>query len=236
MENSTGNSNLLIPISIVVAGLIVAGAFFISKDDNGGEEENNQEEEQEQQINIKPVSGDDHILGNPNADIVVVEFSDLECPYCKNFHETMHQIVDEFGKDGEVAWVYRHLPLTRLHSKAQREAEATECAWAQGGNDAWWAYIDRLFEVTPSNNGLDLNQLPVIAEEVGLDVEEFEQCLEDETYKDKVRADSDDAIASGGQGTPYNVFLIKGEDPIPVSGGLPFDQMKNLIEQTLLTF
>jgi len=233
--------NLLIPVSIVVAGIIVAGALFLSKD-GGGEkvvvdngDNNGQQEEAAPEINIKPVTEDDHILGNPDADIVIVEFSDLECPFCKNFHLTMQRIIDDFGKDGQVAWVYRHFPLTQLHSKAQVEAEATECAGELGGNTAWWDYTNRLFEITPSNNGLDLELLPEIAEEVGLDREAFEECLERGETKTLVQDDYNDAVASGGRGTPHNVFLVKGENPVPFSGALPYEQVKELIEQTLLT-
>src|SRR3989344_5485116 len=100
--------------------------------------------------------------------IAIVEYSDLECPFCKTFQKTLHQIMDEYGESGKVAWVYRHFPLAQLHTKAAKEAEATECAAELGGNAAFWKYADRLFEVTPSNNNLELSQLPVIAAEVGL--------------------------------------------------------------------
>ncbi len=106
---------------------------------------------------IKPVSSDDHILGNINARIVIIEYSDLECPFCKVFHNTMHQVVEK--SNGDVAWIYRHYPIPQLHPKAFHEAEATECAWEQGGNKTFWKYIDKLFEVTPSNNGLPESQL-----------------------------------------------------------------------------
>lgn len=102
---------------------------------------------------VRAVSSDDHILGNVSAKIIVIEYSDLECPFCKVFHNTMHQVVEK--SNGDVAWVYRHYPIPQLHPKAFREAEATECAWEQKGNDGFWKYTDKLFEITPSNNGLD---------------------------------------------------------------------------------
>jgi len=105
------------------------------------------------EVELKPVSESDHILGNIAAKIIIVEYSDLECPFCKVFHNTMHQVVKEYA--GEVAWVYRHFPIASLHPKAFHEAEATECAWEQGGNEVFWKYMDKLFEVTPSNNGLE---------------------------------------------------------------------------------
>ena len=106
---------------------------------------------------IRPVSSEDHILGNKNAKIVIVEYSDLECPFCKVFHNTMHQVVEK--SNGDVAWVYRHYPIPQLHKKAFHEAEATECAWEQKGNDGFWKYMDKLFEITTSNDGLDESRL-----------------------------------------------------------------------------
>ncbi len=103
-------------------------------------------------VEMKAVSPDEHLLGNTNARIVIVEYSDLECPFCKTFHNTMHEVVKS---DPEVAWVFRHYPIPQLHAKALREAEATECAWEQKGNEGFWKYADKIFEITPSNDGLD---------------------------------------------------------------------------------
>lgn len=107
-------------------------------------------------VNIRPVDPTEHILGNMSGDIVIVEYSDLECPFCKNFHGTMHQVIDT---DPNVAWVYRHYPIPQLHQKAFKEAVATECAWAQGGNDAFWKYTDMIYKITPSNDGLEVAEL-----------------------------------------------------------------------------
>ncbi len=127
---------------------------------------------------VKPVDGEDHIRGNPNAPVKLVEFSDFECPFCKRFHPIMKRLMEEYGKEGKVAWVYRHFPIDSLHSKARKEAQAAECANELGGNEAFWTFTDKLFAVTPSNNRLDLGLLPRVAEEIGLDRAAFEACLE----------------------------------------------------------
>ena len=93
---------------------------------------------------IQPISADDHILGNTNAKIIVVEYSDLDCPFCKTFHNTMHQVIKN---NPDVAWVYRHYPIPQLHPNAFRKAEETECAWEQKGNDGFWKYADKVFEL-----------------------------------------------------------------------------------------
>jgi len=225
----------MVPLSIIIAAIVIAGALFmVNKGDSPKVADNGDTPTQGTDVasGMKPVTADDHILGNPNADVIVVEYSDTECPFCKRFHETMHQVIDEYGKDGKVAWVYRHFPLTQLHSKAQKEAEATECAFDQGGNTAFWSYTDKLYEVTPSNNGLNLDQLPVIAGEVGLDVPEFERCLDEGDNKKKVADSLDDAFAAGGRGTPHNIMIV-GDERIEIPGAQPFTAMKAAIDAVL---
>ena len=186
---------------------------------------------------VKPVDGQDHIRGNPDALVKVIEFSDFECPFCKGFHSTMKQLMDEYGKDGTIVWVYRHFPLDELHSKARKEAQAAECANELGGNNAFWAYADRLFEVTPSNNHLDLALLPRIAEEVGLDRTKFEACLGGDArggkYAAHIEANYQDAVASGGTGTPHTLIIgVKGQT-LPINGAQPFAAVKSIIDTML---
>lgn len=179
---------------------------------------------------MAPITPQDWVRGNRNAKVSVVEYSDTECPFCKRHHPTMQQIVEAYG--GKVNWVYRHFPLTSLHPKAPKEAEATECAGEQGGNDAFWKYLDRLFAVTPANNGLDPAELPIIAEFIGLNKTKFETCLNSGKYAQKVQDQAQDAEAAGGTGTPYNV-IVAGDQKIPVSGAVPLEQFKALIDPLL---
>ena len=186
---------------------------------------------------VKPVDSEDHILGDPDAPVKLVEFSDFECPFCKRFHKTMIKVMDEYGKDGRVAWVFRHFPLDSLHSKARKEAQASECANELGGNDAFWAYSDKLFDVTPSNNRLDLKLLPQFAEEIGLDRAKFETCLEGNArggkYADHIQADVLDATASGGTGTPFSLVIAANGEVYPLVGAQPYEAVKALIELAL---
>ncbi len=186
---------------------------------------------------VKPVDGEDHILGNPDAPVKLVEFSDFECPFCKRFHRTMKRLMDEYGKDGKVAWVYRHFPLDSLHSKARKEAQAAECANELGGNEAFWAYADRLFEVTPSNDRLDLALLPRIAQKIGLDRAKFEACLEGDArggkYAAHIEADVQDATASGGTGTPFSLVIAPNGKIFPINGAQPYAAVKSIIDLAL---
>lgn len=176
----------------------------------------------------------DHILGNPNAEVKVVEYADLECPYCKTFHTTMHQIMDYYGSSGKVAWVYRPFPLGQIHSKAPKEAEAAECAADQGGDTAFYKYLDGIYAVTPGENNLDLAQLPVIAKQIGLNVDTFNQCLNSGKFTQKIQKSYTEAINQGGQGTPFILIMI-GNEAVTLNGAQPYDSMRAAIDAVLGT-
>src|SRR3989338_10777253 len=119
---------LSVPIAIVIAGIFIAGALFYSGIANPRQVITTPIINNESASFMRPVTSDDHMLGNPKADVVIVEYSDTECPFCKQFHVTLKRVMAEYGNAGKVAWVYRTFPLVSLHSKARKEAEALECA------------------------------------------------------------------------------------------------------------
>lgn len=226
---------LSVPISIVIAGGLIAGALYYSNLKVPTQVATTQGVANA--INaggaMRPVSSDDHILGNPSADVVVVEYSDTECPFCKQFHTTMQRVMSEYGSTGKVAWVYRHFPIDSLHPKARKEAEALECANELGGVGKFWEYTNMVYNVTNSNNSLDPAQLPIIAKNVGLDVKAFNTCLSSGKYASKVQADYDDAIAAGGQGTPNSILITKDGMKTVVQGARPYESLKATIDALL---
>jgi len=229
MEQRLTLSQFSIPIAVIVAGALIAGAVMYSTTNQNNEvvAEGPSLEE------MREVTSEDHIVGNPNAEIVIVEYSDFECPFCKNFHETMNRIMDEYGPDGTVAWVYRHFPLDSIHSKARTEAVASECAAELGGNEAFWKFTNRFFEVTPSNDQTDIaNVIPAIGKEIGLDAEEFIECLNSGRYDTHIQEDLDNAIATGGRGTPWSIVILPNGEKVQIGGAQPYEAVKQLIEQS----
>ena len=209
-------------ILISVIGLLALGLW---QSENTGDEE--------KAVKLAPITSRDHLRGNLAAPIVIVEFADLECPYCKEFHATLKRIVNEYP--GKVAWIYRHYPVDSLHAKARKEAEAAECAAELGGNEKFWQYIDFVFSVTSSNDGLDAKQLPEIATAIGLNREKFSACLTSGKYAAKIENDLEQAliaIGDGRQGTPYSVVIVAGKT-IPVSGVPAYEQLKTAIDSIL---
>ena len=244
MEHETPQSlvqttTLTIPIAIIIAGVLIAGAVYLgtSKGAPTTAVNNQQPQQAPQQTGdldqMAAISASDHVRGNPDAPVKIVEYSDTECPFCKRFHSTMQEVMNEYGKNGKVAWVYRHFPLDQLHSKARKEAVALECADEQGGNDKFWSYADRLYEITPANNGLDPAELPKIAQYVGLDVAKFNTCLASTKYDAHIEADVQNATATGGNGTPWSIVVDKNGKKYPLSGAQPYASVKQLIDLAL---
>ncbi|KKR43827.1 MAG: Periplasmic thiol:disulfide interchange protein DsbA [Parcubacteria group bacterium GW2011_GWF1_40_6] len=238
-QSTIQKNTMAVPGAIIIAGVLIAGAVILS---GGKPSSNNTVTNTQPQVAVKetgdlekmkPVTAEDHIRGDANAPVKIVEYSDTECPFCKRFHDTMKQVIDEYGKDGKVAWVYRHFPLDQLHSKARKEAVALECANEQGGNDKFWSYADRLYEITPANNGLDPTELPKIAQYVGLDTAKFNTCLGSTKYDKHIEDEVQNAQATGGNGTPWSIVIGKNGKKYPLSGAQPYDSIKQLIETAL---
>jgi len=173
------------------------------------------------------VNTSDHIRGNPDANVFIIEYSDYECPFCQRFHPTVQQALDEYGDD--VAWVYRHYPLTFLHAKAQEAAESAECVAELGGNDAFWEFTDLVFEDTPNS----LQDLSSLAVEAGVNQAEFEACVESEKYADLVQEQLDGGSAIGINGTPGTVIVNQNGDAWLVPGAVPYETLKEAIDQAL---
>ncbi len=223
---------LSVPISIVIAGGLIAGALYYSSM-NAPAQVTTTPGTTSSTVTMRPVSADDHILGNPNADVVIVEYSDTECPFCKQFHTTLQRVMSEYGSTGKVAWVYRNFPIASLHPKAPKEAEALECANELGGVSKFWEYTNMIYSVTNSNNSLDPAQLPIIAKNVGLDVTKFNTCLSSGKYAAKIQADYDDAVAAGGQGTPNSILVTKDGMKTVVQGAQSYEALKATIDALL---
>ena len=229
IQKKEGNS-LAVPIAIVVAGLVIAGAVIFSGNQTPPPtpSENDVPEEVRALLDIRE---DDHIVGDPDSPIIIVEYSDTECPFCKMFHSTMNQVIDKYG-DGEVAWVYRQFPIESLHPKAPKQAEATECVAELGGNEAFWQFTNKIYEVTPSNNGLDMTLLPQFAEEAGVDKALFEECLNSGSKAEKIAKEIEDVVTLGGQGTPHS-FMIFQDEVVVIPGAQDFDNVASVIDTML---
>lgn len=188
----------------------------------------------EQVKNVRRVSTTrDHIFGNPDAVISLIEYSDFECPYCKRFHMTAKKV--EKAYRGKVNWVYRHYPLDFHNPGAQKEAEASECVAELGGNKAFWSFIDKIYLRTKSGGkGFPVAKLTALAKEVGVNGQKFETCLNSGKYEARIKEDLAEGSSIGITGTPGSVILHNktGETRFK-AGAYPFEAFKADIDAML---
>ncbi len=216
----------LIPITILIAGALLAIAIYVVRTDVSVSP-------LEAAASVRPVSPDDHMIGNPEAPVIVVEYSDIDCAYCKSFQATMAQLMSEYGEGGQVAWVYRHLPLIPVHPNAGLHAEAAECVAEQGGDPLFFSFIDALQQAAPGSDQFNPNGYGAVVSSLGLSQDVFTQCMESDRFVERVANDIQNAKDAGAGGTPYIVILVRGADPIPVTGALPYEPLKQVIEEAI---
>jgi|APSaa5957512622_1039677.scaffolds.fasta_scaffold02295_4 protein-disulfide isomerase len=159
--------------------------------------------------------------GPDDAPIVIVEFSDFECPFCTKWHNEVYQPLLEEYPD-QIKLVYRNFPLTSIHANAHLAAEAAMCA---GDQNSYWAYHEKLFE---SEYGLGILALNEYASELQLDTATFEECVSSRQYEDFVKDDMNYAISIGVQSTP--TFYINGQIVI---GAQPIQVFRQIIDSEL---
>lgn len=182
---------------------------------------------------------DDPVLGDSDAPITLIEFSDYECPFCKRyFEQTLPQIKEEYIDTGKVKMVYRDLPLSFHDPLATLQAAAANCAREQGGDSKYFEYHDEIFKRTASNgNGMEEEELYTIASDIGLDNAEFTTCFTNEENKKEITNDLADAGKVGATGTP-TFFIGKSTDNGIISGtklvgAQPFSEFEQIIEGLL---
>ncbi|MEX2013854.1 MAG: thioredoxin domain-containing protein [Parcubacteria group bacterium] len=225
MQTNTQNG-YGVPVAIVVAGLLVAGAVFWSG--NGSSVASNTDTNHagiEPRGEFRMPDETDHVRGNPDASIAIVEFSDLECPFCAQIHPTLSRIVEE---NEDVKWVFRHFPLSTIHSRALSAAVASECVARLGNNDNFWTFADAAFA---NQRRLGDGWYKEMAATFGIDSSAFQNCLNDKSVVALIQTDLDEATGTGGRGTPYVVVVTPKGNLVPFSGALPIQQVMALIEQ-----
>ena len=160
-------------------------------------------------------------FGPEDAPIVIVEFSDFQCPFCKRFNDdTYKQLMAAYP--GKIRFVFRHLPMTSIHPEAFPSAEAAMCANEQ---DSFWEFHDKLFE---NQDRLGKELYTQIANDLNLDITKFESCVNSRKYKDLIQQDSDFAVNLGVQSTP--TFFVNG---LALVGAQPLETFKQAIDMEL---
>lgn len=173
-------------------------------------------------------SPDDHAIGDPNAPVVIEEFSDFQCPFCRRFHdETLRQIVDNYVREGKVYFVYRHFPVVDQNDPAQESHAAAKAAVCAGRQNRFWDFHDILFANQTGENigNFTDRRLQAMAESLELDMTAFDECYASADAAAAVSADALLALQNNLNSTPS--FLINGN---PLIGAQPFEVFVTAIE------
>ncbi len=264
-HHSQKKSEISLPTAIIVAAFIIGIALIVIKTPSStfknvttdNTKQNNTLEpatiremvkmvldtKNQDKNNFVPVSSKDHVVGSTNPKITIVEYSDLECPFCKVFHSTMNKVMRTYSDN--VAWVYRNFPLdcvdskdpqcTPLHSKARDEALAAECTFEQGGNDVFFTYINMIFQQTPSNNRLDPQILLDSAKGIGLDMKKFTSCVTSKKYASLISDEVKGGIKIGVNGTPTSIMIDSQGNTYQIQGALPYEVVAGTIDSLIGT-
>jgi protein-disulfide isomerase len=161
----------------------------------------------------------DRLRGSPKAPVVIVEFADYQCPYCRRVEATLKDLLSKYGD--RVSLAYRDFPLAQIHSQADSAAEASRCAGEQG---KFWEYHDQLF----SSSKLERPALLEYAHNLKLDEKRFDSCLASGKFQADIQRDLQEGTQAGVSGTPG--FFING---VPLSGAQPMEAFVRVIEEEL---
>jgi len=236
MEPTQQNSSPIIPIAIITGFAMIAIAIFFTN--QGGSSINQVTQETIQTADeltdgeARVVDETDYILGNPNAPILMIEYSDYDCPFCKRYQTTMRQIMDEYGVTGKVAWVYRQFPIAELHPNAPKVSEAALCVGDIAGNDAFWKFSDQIFDGRSIDMGTNVTKLAQYAETSGADRNQYAECMNDGRMKLAVENSIRDGYDAGARGTPYTIIQVGSQQAV-INGAQPYDVVKGIVENLI---
>lgn len=210
-----------IPQAIVVAGVLISLSVIFSSSQSSN---TSAELGSVKQVPIPEVTEADFILGNKNAEITLVEYSDFSCGFCARYHPTMKQIVAEY--DGKVRWVYRHLPIFNKPA-----AVSASCVGNTLGDTSFFSYTDTLFA---NQKNIDSALLKREALALGMTDSDYEACINDKELQDTITKEFTAVrVLAGFNATPYSVLIDKKGNMHPFSGALPYEEVSALIDSLL---
>jgi protein-disulfide isomerase len=249
IKKSTFNGLILGLVLVIGIAAFFAGSYVTNLNSNQISEKDledaiaklelkilqNQLPTKQPQLPVKISTDNDPIIGDPNAPITIIEFSDFQCPFCARFHiQTLPLILEEYIEQGKVKLVFRDFPIQSIHPNALPASVAAECANEQG---KFKEMHDMLFDNQNKWNSQDtddaLSLFSQYATNIQLEQDTFDSCLTNGKYIDEIKKDLDDGREYGVSGTPG--FFV-GNDEIgyvELKGAQPFESFKKIIDAQL---
>jgi len=215
---SSGNASQIVP-----AYASGDGELFFPDFINTSRRRESRSQPQSAEIDMQGMVDDDPASGSRDAKVIIVEFSDFQCPFCAKAAPVVKKLRESYGD--EILLVYRDFPLSSIHPLAEKAAEAAQCAYEQ---KAFWSYHDLLFERQEEWSAAGVGKFKEYARELGLDGESFDTCLDSGRYAAEVAKDLQEGQHFGVTGTP--TFFINGRK---LEGAQPYSAFKTIIDQEL---
>jgi protein-disulfide isomerase len=240
---------MMVPLSILLAGFMVAmGLFFglrspnaTNNNNNNADDTNDETQVDDGEVDELSLDDDPYKGDKDSAKVAIVEFTDYECPYCKQHYEqTYSDLIDNYVETGDAIYVVRDFPLSFHDPMATNEALAAQCVFDQDGNSAYFEYHDLIFANTTSNgNGLTEADLTDFAEEVGVNMSQFNDCYDGKDFDDEIDNDIAQGSAAGISGTPGFIIGLLSEDGKSVvdgtilAGAYPYSDFQTVLDELL---
>jgi len=238
---------IILPLSIFIAGLLIALSIFLTNNGSNGNDttgsdaagttdtiDNTDTGAQEEFPAAKTVIGNSPYIGDiKKAKVAVVEYTDLQCPYCqRHATETEPQIVSEYVDTGKIIYVVRSFPLESLHGElATQSANAVLCVNELGGRDKFYEFYKQAFAKA------SVDELAQVAQSVGVDMNKYNTCMSENRYKDQIDQEIQDGTNAGVQGTPGFVIGVLDKDGNVdgkmIAGAYPYESFKAIIDEML---
>lgn len=165
----------------------------------------------------------DHVLGDKNAPVKIFEFSDIQCPYCGQYHPNIEKLVADYGD--KIALIFKNFPLSSMHPEAQPAAEAAECVADLAGTEKYYEYLSTLFE---NQSSLGQDYYLQTAKGLGVNETKFKDCLASDKTLTKIQNDYQEGINAGVNGTPAT--FINGQ---LATGAVPYEDLKAFVDSIL---
>jgi protein-disulfide isomerase len=187
---------------------------------------------------IPSIKEDDHVLGSEKADILMISYSDFQCPYCQNWHPTFNSLIEKY--EDKITFVYRHFSLGFTYS--DKLAQTSECVAEYAGEEAFWKFTDKLYEkledqsiytIEGENPIITDDSILSIAANAGAPLNQVKNCLESEEKADVITQMVSGAREAGIGGTPSTIIISKKAGRELVPGAIPLEEVEAMLEKHL---
>ena len=232
LRKITGGQGLSTPLAIIIGAIILGTSHIVY-----GLVVTRAPQAATQLFKGRPIDANDYVTGNTNSNVLLVEYSDTECPYCAQLYPTIAKIKEEYASS--VGFVYRYFPLTQIHPHSFEEARAVYCVGKSVGTKKRDEYINSIFtyKIGKKNMVLPDGGKEALAKNVGVDDKTFTACMASQESENVVGTSINDGIAAGVQGTPSTFILVKRKSGYEVvaqaDGARPYEYFKSVLDDAL---